>query len=94
MPKGHTNNPHGRPEGSKNERTKQWEALAESIINIHAGRFNEVLTELLTSRDPEEREKGAELYLKTLEYFKPRQARVTHAGDENHPVILHIPSDI
>lgn len=36
--------------------------------------------------DPEYQEKGCRLYLEALEYFKPKQARVTHAGDQIDPV--------
>lgn len=94
LPKGRTNNPNGRPVGSKNERSAQWDALAESITSVHAKRFNEIMSEMLNSRDPEEREKGAELFLKTVEYFKPKQARVTHTGDQEAPVIIQVMPNI
>jgi DNA-binding Lrp family transcriptional regulator len=33
-------------------------------------------------------------YTALLEYFKPKQARVTHAGDEKAPVIIQVHSDL
>jgi hypothetical protein len=89
-PKGITNNPNGRPVGSKNERTKEWEALAESIIGRHAEGFNHTLSEFMKHPDPEMQLKGCQLYLQALEYFKPKQARVTHAGDVLDPVIIQV----
>lgn len=58
----------GRPKGTKNHRTKQWDALGESIMNEHTERFNAMLAGL------EEKEFG-EMYLKVLEYFKPKLSR-------------------
>lgn len=81
----------GRPPGIKNERLKQWEALADSIIGEQADRFREYMNELWDSGDPKLQHMAAELYLQTLEYFKPKQARVTHAGDQNEPVQIIIP---
>jgi hypothetical protein len=33
-------------------------------------------------------------YTALLEYFKPKQARITHSGDEKSPVIIHVHSDL
>jgi len=52
--KGQTNNPNGRPSGSKNEKTKQWEELHESIVGVHADRFNSILQQWADSFDPDE----------------------------------------
>lgn len=71
LPKGKTNNPNGRPAGSKNEKTKQWEALGESIMSVHTEAFNRILTEKMEG-DPDT---FLDLYLKVLEYFKPKLAR-------------------
>jgi hypothetical protein len=61
----------GRPKNSKNERTLEWEALGESITTKQAGKFNEYLNNLWD----EEPSNAANLFLQTLEYFKPKQAR-------------------
>lgn len=81
----------GRPPGIKNERLKQWEALADSIIGEQADRFRQYINDLWDSGDPKKQQTAAELYLQTLEYFKPKQARVTHAGDKEEPVQIIIP---
>jgi hypothetical protein len=68
QPKGHTGNPNGRPKGSKNQRTMEWEALGEAILSKHSARANEVLSTM-----PDD--KFLENYGKLLEYFKPKQSR-------------------
>ena len=94
LPKGRTNNPHGRKEGSKNERTKQWEQLADTITGMHADRFNSILADFMESEDDDMRAKGCQLYLEALEYFKPKQSRVQHSGDNGGPIIVSIPDKI
>jgi hypothetical protein len=84
----------GKPVGTKSERTKQWEQLAESIVGEQADRFRAHLSELWDSPDPSDRNQAAELYLKTLEYFKPKHARVMHAGDAQSPVQIIIPPTV
>jgi hypothetical protein len=90
LPKGQTNNASGRPVGSKNKRTEQWEALGESITGQQAEQFNAFLDKLWNSRSDEDKMIASELYLKTLEYFKPKQARTVHAGDNDAPVNIII----
>lgn len=63
--KGVSNNPKGKPKGIKNARTKQWEALAEDIVTIHAERFNKSLANL-------EDEDFVKIYKDILNYFKPK----------------------
>ena len=74
----------GRPKGAKNQRTKQWDALGESIMNEHTERFNAMLAKL------DEKEFG-EMYLKVLEYFKPKLSRSEVKADvsnKHQPVQL------
>ena len=73
MPKGHTNNPNGRPIGATSKRTKEWEALGEAIATKHAQRFNNILDDL----DPE---KFTDRFLQVLEYFQPKLARTELRG--------------
>lgn len=84
----------GRPPGTKSERLKQWDELKDSIVGEQADRFREYLNEMWDSPNPDDRNAAAELYLKTLEYFKPKQARVTHAGDQDAPIKIVIPPDL
>ena len=90
LPKGQTNNSNGRPIGSKNKRTEQWEQLGESITGQQAEQFNAFLDKLWKSRDDQDKMIASELYLKTLEYFKPKQARNTIVGDADAPVQIII----
>jgi hypothetical protein len=90
LPKGQTNNVNGRPVGSKNKRTEQWEQLGESITGQQAEKFNAFLDKLWSSRDDQDKMIASELYLKTLEYFKPKQARQTIVGEGDAPVQIVI----
>lgn len=90
LPKGQTNNSSGRPVGSKNKRTEQWEQLGESITGQQAEKFNDFLDKLWNSRNDEDKMIASELYLKTLEYFKPKQARQTIVGEADSPVQIII----
>lgn len=88
--KGKSGNPNGRPQGARSERTLQWEALGESITGQQAEQFNAFLNKLWGSRNDEDKMIASELYLKTLEYFKPKQARNTIVGDADAPVQIII----
>ena len=90
LPKGQTNNANGRPVGSKNKRTEQWEQLGESITGQQAEKFNAFLDKLWSSRDDQDKMIASELYLKTLKYFKPKQARQTIVGEGDAPVQIVI----
>jgi hypothetical protein len=73
----------GRPRGAKGKKSAQWEALAESITGEQADHFSNHINKLWTSNKPEDKDKAADLFLKTVEYFKPKQARVINqiSGD-------------
>lgn len=84
----------GKPKGAKSERTKQWEALAETITGQHAELFNDTLLTFLSSPKEQTRQRGCELYLQALEYFKPKQARIQHTGENGGAIqIVEIPSN-
>lgn len=67
----------GRPKGSVNLRTRSFEQVGTMIVNDHAGQFADVLEHLLSSEKVNDKVKGAELYLKALEFFKPKRKRET-----------------
>lgn len=81
MPKGHTNNPNGRPTGSKNQRTKEWEALGEAILTKHTEKFNSILSK---SKDDEFMNR----FLAVIEYFKPKLARVESKSDVQNETVI------
>jgi hypothetical protein len=76
LPKGRTNNPKGKPKGAKGKKTEQWEALADSITGQQAEKFQKFMDKLWKSKDIKEQSLAADLFIKTVEYFKPKQARV------------------
>jgi hypothetical protein len=66
----------GRPKGTKNMRTLQWEELGKEITEANAGRFNELLGCLWDSPEVNDRVRAAELFLKLAEFFKPKLQRI------------------
>jgi len=73
--KGNTNNPAGKPAGTKNTKTKQWEALGAKIVGEGAERFMSILDGL-----PDD--DFTKNYLMILEYFKPKQQRTELNGKQ------------
>ncbi len=63
--KGNTNNPKGKPKGTKSAKTKQWEALGDFLTDEGANRAMKVL-ENLSDKD------FLDQYGKLLNYFKPK----------------------
>lgn len=80
----------GKPKGAKSERLKQWDALGESIIGQQAEEFNKFLNDLW--QDDAKKIQAAELYLKTLEYFKPKLSRSDVNQNNTHdfstPIVI------
>jgi len=72
----------------KTKKTKQWEELAESIVTIHAERFNKVLTDL-----PDE--DFVKIYKDILNYFKPKMQHVTQEGEQKviEPITFVVKKD-
>ena len=64
----------GRPKGSKNAKTEQWNKLANDIVNKHSKKFNRTLNQM-------EGREFAEIYLKILKYFKPALSSQTLVAD-------------
>lgn len=73
----------GRPKGTKNAKTEQWEELGHALITKHSERANRVLNNL-------DDDKFLDAYGKLLEYFKPKQSRqeVKQDGSVFHEVIV------
>lgn len=77
----------GKKKGSLNKKSEQWLELGESIITIHSGRFNNVLSSM-------DDEKFAENFLKALSYFKPQLARTEVKAEVDNTVkIIEINAD-
>ena len=72
--KGHSGNTKGKPKGTKSKKTIQWELLADSIVNEHTERFNSEM-KILSGRE------FMDMYIKVLEYFKPKLNRTDILSD-------------
>lgn len=66
--KGQSGNPNGRPPGSINERTRQWQTLGEALTDEGDERVKEYLDGLWES----DKDKYFEAYKSLLNYFKPK----------------------
>lgn len=68
---GHSGNLNGRPEGSKNARTLEWEEFGRAIIE---GNIPWVIDRLTTLKvnDPD---KALSVLMEFMEYFKPKLSR-------------------
>jgi hypothetical protein len=92
--KGMTNNPNGRPLGSLNKKTLEWEEFGSMFVAEALPKVAEFINDCMDSNDEDLKFKASGLALDVLEYFKPKQARVTHAGDEKAPVIIQVHPDL
>ena len=81
--KGESGNPSGRPVGAISEKTKLFDSLCNYITNEGAERAMHVLRTM-------DDEQFIKHYLTILEFCKPKQARVTHAGDAKEPVVINM----
>ncbi len=73
----------GIKKGDKQLKTRQWEGIAEYMINDGATRFGDVMKEL-----PDEKFIGT--YLSILEYFKPKLARQEVTGKDGENQVTEI----
>ena len=77
----------GKKKGSLNKKSEQWLELGDSIVTIHSGRFNEVLSSM-------DDEKFADNFLKVLSYFKPQLARTEVKSENDNTVrIIEVNAD-
>ena len=83
LPKGRTNNINGRPIGSKNVRTQEWEMIKDAFLTKHTERANRVLASL-------EDDKFLDAYLKLLEYFKPKLQRSEVTNSEATKIDINV----
>ena len=75
----------GRPVGTKNTKTKQWEALSESVIGKHSEEFNNYMNDLWTGSQSD-KHKAADLFLQVLKYFKPKMSNIQATIDDTERV--------
>lgn len=87
FPKGTSGNPSGRPQGAISDKVRMWNELGEWFVSQGAAKCMRIMNEM-------EDEEYIKHYTALLEYFKPKQARITHSGDEKAPVIIQVHSDL
>jgi len=85
--KGKSGNPNGRPVGAVSDKVKMWNELGEWFVQEGAAKCMRIMNDM-------EDEEYIKHYTALLEYFKPKQARITHSGDEKAPVIIQVHSDL
>lgn len=74
MPKGHTNNPNGRPAGGKNQKTLEWEAFGKELMTKGVTRASKILETC-------DEEKFMQYFTNLTEYFQPKLARTEITGE-------------
>lgn len=85
--KGKTNNKDGRPKGSKNVKTIEWDNLGDMITKAGAERAIKIMS---SSNNDD----FMKYYSMLLEYFKPKQARVeSNVTVNNEPLIIRVKTD-
>jgi len=85
--KGISGNPNGRPMGAISDKVKMWNDLGDWFVQEGAAKCMRIMNDM----DDEEYIKH---YTALLEFFKPKQARITHTGDDKAPVIIQVHSDL
>ena len=85
--KGISGNPSGRPQGAVSDKVRMWNELGEWFVQEGADKCMRIMNDM-------EDEEYIKHYTALLEYFKPKQARITHSGDEKAPVIIQVHSDL
>lgn len=85
--KGVSGNPSGRPQGAVSDKVRMWNELGEWFVQEGAAKCMRIMNEM-------EDEEYIKHYTALLEYFKPKQARITHAGDTKAPVVIQVHSDL
>jgi DNA-binding Lrp family transcriptional regulator len=85
--KGKSGNPNGRPVGAVSEKVKMWNDLGDWFVHEGAAKCMRIMNDM-------EDEEYIKHYTALLEYFKPKQARVTMAGDSKAPVVIQVHPDL
>lgn len=75
-----------RPTGSKNEKTKQWDAFGHELINGGLPRLQRILKEC-------DDDTFVKVYIPLLEYFKPKLKRIEKAHGHDEKTIIEVSWD-
>lgn len=78
----------GKPKGAKSVKTTQWEALVETLEGDQAENFRKFMGSLWNGTK-EDKTSAANLYLRILEFHKPKiQRSVIEGGGENKEIVI------
>ena len=72
-----------KPKGAISEKQKLWDQLGNYVVSQGAERAMHILSTM-------EDEEYLKYYMTMLEFFKPKQARITHSGDAKEPIIIQM----
>jgi hypothetical protein len=84
--KGRTNNPAGKPKGTKHQKTIQWEQLRDSLTGELSGKFNEIMVDWANG-DDEQREAFVNAFIRIMEFHKPKLARTALSNEGDVPLV-------
>lgn len=94
LPKGRTNNPNGRPKGSKDKATSRAREAIANFVDNRANQIDGWLEEIYKEHGAKD---ALEAFYKFVEFHVPKQARteIGNFEDEELKVIntLHLPRD-
>ena len=86
MPRGHTNNPNGRPKGKPNKSTEAAKKLFMEIMSRNVEKIQTALDEIY------EDDKARFLYVinKFFPYYMPRKEDITSGGEQIRPLDISV----
>lgn len=100
MPKGHTNNPNGRPKGSENKVTSDTRAFFRKLLERRHPKIEKMLDQII-DEDPKE---ALKIIMSLTEYCVPKLARteIQNLDKDGKPsdsapatvIIRHVKSNI
>jgi len=83
----------GKPVGTKNKKTKQWEMLRDSITGEHADTFNEIMSEL--GQEAKAGDKRSQIlfidsFIKIMKFFRPTAHAHAHDIELTKDITIHL----
>lgn len=81
--KGQSGNPSGKPKGTKNTKTIEWEEFGKELLNEGSMKAKRILSE---STD----ENFMKYYIQLIEYFAPKQSRIESTNKNDNQTIIKI----
>jgi len=83
LPKGHTNNPAGKPVGTKNRKTLEWEAFGKDFTSEAMPRVKDIMARA-------NNDDYMKYFAMLIEYFQPKLARTELTGTEGNDITIKV----